>query len=149
MSTTYKLQLDIRFKKDIPEDVLDFLLNGHIYDDQFDFKYFHGEDAYEEHNIFYVKHQFQFTRNEIDEYQYELFTRIFVKDDDFASLIKFCTYVSQFTDNDGFVGYYINIDNPNSNPELLFFNENKVTIKDYTSGKEFTTDWKTYNDPNS
>ena len=55
MSQIYKLQLDLRLKKDTPDHVIDFLVNGHLYDEQIDFAYFHGEDAYEEHNIFTVK----------------------------------------------------------------------------------------------
>ena len=148
MSQTYKLQLDLRFKKDTPDHVIDFLVNRHLYDEQIEFAYFHGEDAYEEHTIFTVKNQYQFTKNGVDEYQYELFARIFVKDDDFRLIFRFCTYMAQFTENEGFVGYYLNIDDPNDKPELLFFNGNKVTVKDYTSGAEFITDWADENDPN-
>ena len=148
MSQTYKLQLDLRFKKDTPDHVIDFLVNGHLYDEQIEFAYFHGDDAYEEHTIFKVKNQYQFTKNGVDEYQYELFARIFVKDDDFRLIFRFCTYMAQFTENEGFVGYYLNIDDPNAKPELLFFNANKVTVKDYTSGAEFITDWADENDPN-
>ena len=84
----------------------------------------------------------------MDEYRYELFTRIFVKDDDYRLIFRFCAYMAQFTENEGFVGYYLNVDNPNDKPELLFFNGNKVMVKDYTSGAEFITDWADENDPN-
>ena len=147
MGYTNKLQLDIRFKKDLPPEVLDFLLNGHIYEHQFDFKYFYGEDAYEEHNIFTVKNQYQYTKNGVDEYRYELFARIFVKDDDFAVIFKFCAYMAQFTENNGFVGYYINEDKNAAEPDLIYFNGEKVSVKDFNSGAVYTYDWADDNNP--
>jgi hypothetical protein len=148
MGYTLKLQLDIRFKKDTPDHVIDFLMNGHLYDEQIEFAYFHGEDCKEEHNIFNVKHQYQFTQNGVDEYRYELFARIFVRDDDQTLIFRFCTYMAQYTENEGYVGYYQNIDNPKSEPELLYFIKENVTIKDITNGHTFTTNWTKMNDPN-
>jgi hypothetical protein len=84
-----KLQLDIRFKKNtIRSD--GFLLNKCIHENQLEFTYFHGEDCYEECNIFTFKNQYQFTSNEVDEYRYELFARIFVNNNDFGTLIGLC-----------------------------------------------------------
>jgi hypothetical protein len=146
MGYTLKLQLDLRFKEDTPHEVIDFLVNKHIYDT--DFAFLHGEDCPEEHTIFTVKNQYQYHQNDVAVYRYELFARIFVRDDDHVLIFKFCTYLAQYTENQGFVGYYLNTDMPNANPELLFFNDGNVTVKDIVSGATFTTNWADENDPN-
>jgi hypothetical protein len=148
MGYTLKLQLDIRFKKNTPNYVFDFLVNGKVLGEQQDFAYFRGDDSKENQNIFTVKHQYRFTQNGQDEYLYELFARIFVRDDDFNTIFKFCTYFAQFADNEGFVGYYQNVDNLNAQPELLYFQNGNVTVKDITSGVSFTTNWHDENNPN-
>ena len=128
MSTHYQLILNVRLKKDAPFEVIDFLENGHLYENHFDFRYFHPSEAYEDKNILLFKSQYQHTKNGVDEYRYELFTRILVKDDEVQSLFSFAAYLAQYAENQDFVGTIKNLDNKNKQPDLIYFEKGKVKI---------------------
>jgi hypothetical protein len=148
MSHTYKLHLHLRFQKETPHEVIDFLVNGHIYEGQSEFRWMHPEDCYEARNILLVKNQYQFTKNNRHEYRYELNACLYFKDDEMDLIFRFSTYLAQHTETEGFGGYYICTDNIANKPELLYFNGADVTAINITSGKTFTTNWINRNDAN-
>jgi hypothetical protein len=148
MSSTYKLNIDLRFKKDTPHEVIDFLVNGHLYEGQIEFRWIHPEDSYEAKNIMLVKNQYQYTQNEIDEYRYELSARLYFKDDEMNLIFRFSSYLAQYTETNGFVGYYICADSPNNQPTLMYFNGKDVSVSDFAIHKTFATNWMNENDTN-
>ena len=56
--------------------------------------------------------------------------------------------MTQFTENNRFVGYYLNADNNAAEPDLIYFNGEKVSVKDFNSGAVFTYDWADKNNSN-
>ena len=128
MSSHYQLILNVRLKKDAPFDVIDLLENGRINDDQYDFRYFHFSEAYENKNALHFKSQYQYTKNGVDEYRYELFARLLFIGDDIQYLHIFIAYLAQYTENQGFVGFFLNIDDLNKQPDLIYFENGKVKI---------------------
>jgi hypothetical protein len=82
MGYTIKLVLDLKFTTNIPQILIDFLVNRYIYAEVNDFRWIHGEDSKENSNILTFKHQYQYTQHEVDIYQYVLAAHLYFKDDE-------------------------------------------------------------------